>query len=62
MHANIGWVSRSVDLIILITISNGLTYWQLGDLNEILVIVKLLLLVDGWGVSREIANVTEPCW
>ena len=30
-----------------------LTDWPLGDLNE--VILKLILVIDGWGISGEIA-------
>ena len=33
-----------------------LTHWPLGDVNEILdIIFKQILVIDGWGISSEIA-------
>ena len=41
-------------------ITRILTHWPLGDLNEILknVTFELILMIDGWGISCEIA----PIW
>ena len=55
-----GWAVISQSCEVMQLLIHALTHWPLGNLNEILghVIFKQILVIDGWGISCEIA----PIW